>query len=252
MRYAHSLGSMSSAKMEGKLKKPLDYINIVLQIIEHLLSWSGPENEELVNIPYLLIESTKKIQRAYIIKNNQIVSFAFPFHVYNKVDGTSGHCDWHVRYKDIDISTVILSNSRGLYSDYEAYQDKKSFQEIASAQNLSDTDVLNAIRLFESLMITEPAYFRYDYDPKGAKGLKHPLCHIDCNFINEHHYKIGLYDRINFAQIEDMLDKDTNSWFIAKYKEPVQEKKKKKKKRLKVRFTKNNKCEGRRKHKKKK
>ena len=248
MRYAHSLGSMSSAKMEGKLKKPLDYINIVLQIIEHLLSWSGPENEVSVKMPYLLIESTKKIQRAYIIKNDQIVSFAFPLHVYDKVDGVTGQCEWHVRYKDIDVSTAILSNSRGLYSDYEAYQDMKSYQEIASAQNLSDTDMLKAIRLFEMLMITEPAYIRYDYDPKGAKGLKHPLCHFDCNFINEHHYKIGLHDRINLAQIEDMLDKDTNSWFIAKYKESVQEKKK----RLKIRFAKNKNSKGTRKHKKKK
>ena len=248
MRYAHSLGSMSSAKMEGKLKKPLDYINIVLQIIEHLLSWPGPENEKSVNMPYLLIESTKNIQRAYIIKSDQIVSFAFPFHVYDKVDDTTGHCEWHVRYKDIDVSTVILSNSRGLYSDYEAYQDKKSYREIASAQNLSDIDMLKAIRLFEMLMITEPAYIRYDYDPKGAKGLKHPLCHFDCNFIKEHHYKIGLHDRINLAQIEDLLDKDTNSWFIAKYKESVQEKKK----RLKIRFAKIKKRKGAKKRKKKK
>lgn len=247
MRYAHSLGSMSSAKMEGKLKKPLDYINIVLQIIEHLLSWPGPENEESVNIPYLLIESTKNNQRAYIIKSDQIVSFAFPFHIYDKVDGTTGHCEWHVRYKDIDVSTVILSNSRGLYSDYEAYQDKKSYREIASAQNLSDIDMLKAIRLFEMLMITEPAYIRYDYDPKGAKGLKHPLCHFDCNFIKEHHYKIGLHDRINLAQIEDLLDKDTNSWFIAKYKESVQEKKK----RLKIRFVKIKKRKGKKLKKKK-
>ena len=239
---------MSSAKMEGKLKRPLDYINIVLQIIEHILSWSGPENEVSVKMPYLLIESTKKIKRAYIIKNDQIVSFAFPFHVYDKVDGATGQCEWHVRYKDIDVSTAILSNSRGLYSDYEAYQDKKSYREIASAQNLSDIDMLKAIRLFEMLMITEPAYIRYDYDPKGAKGLKHPLCHFDCNFIDEHHYKVGLHDCINLAQIEDLMDKDTDSWFVAKYKESVQEKKK----RLKVRFAKIKKSKGKRKRKNKK
>ena len=247
MRYAHSLGSMSSAKMEGKLKKPLDYINIVLQIVEHILSWSGPENEALVKMPYLVIESTKKNRRAYIIKNDQIVSFAFPFHVYNKIDDVTGHCEWHVRYNDIDISTEILSKSKGLYSDYETYQDKKSYQEIASSQNLSDTNILKAIRIFELLMMTEPAYVRYDYDPRGAKGLRHPLCHIDCNFVNEHHYKVGLHDRIKFAQIEDLLDKDTDSWFVAKYKESVQEKSK----RIKVWFA-NIKKKGTKKRKKRK
>lgn len=217
MRYAHSLGSMSSAKMEGKLKKPLDYINIVLQIIEHLLSWSGPENEVSVKMPYLLIESTKRVRRAYIIKSDQIVSFAFPFHIYNKADNVSGQDKWHVRFNDIDISATILSKSRGLYSEYDINQkDNKTFSEIASAQDLSDTDTLKAIRIFEWLMITEPAYIRYDYDPKGAKGLKHPLCHFDCNFIDEYHYKVGLHNRIDLAKIEDLFDKDTDSWFVAK------------------------------------
>lgn len=234
MRYVHSLGSMSSAKMEGKLKKPLDYINIVLQIIEHLLSWDGPENEATVKMPYLVIKSTKIIRRAFIIKNDQIVSFSFPFHIYENKASATALDKWHVRYKDIDVSTEILSKCRELHSDYEAYQGKKSYQEIASAQNLSDTDMLKAIRLFEILMITEPAYVRYDYDPKGAKGQKHPLCHFDCNFIDVHHYKIGLHYRVNLVQVEDLLDKDTDSWFIAKYKEPALEIKK----RLKVRFTK--------------
>ncbi len=234
MRYAHSLGSMSSAKMEGKLKKPLDYINIALQIIEHLLSWSGPELETTITMPYLVIVSEKKNKRAYVIKDCQIVSFAFPFQVYDKIDSISGQKVWHVRYKEIDINSVILSHCRGLYSEYEAYWEEKSFREIASAQNLSDTDVLKAIRLFEFLMLAEPAYVRYDYDPKEEKGLKHPLCHFDYNFIDEHHYKIGLHGRINLSQIEDMINKDTDSWFVAKYKESIQEKQK----RLRTRFLK--------------
>ena len=248
MRYVHSLGSMSSAKMEGKLKKPLDYINIILQIVEHVLSWPCPENEETVRMPYLVIESTKIIRRAFIVKNDQIVSFSFPLHIYKKIDDTTGLCKWHVRYKDMDVSTAILSKSRELYSEYEDHKDKKSYQEIASAQDLWDTDMLKAIRLFEMLMITEPAYVRYDYDPKGAKGQKHPLCHFDCNFIDVHHYKIGLHSRINLAQVEDLLNKNTDSWFIANYKESVLEKKK----RLEVKFAsiKRSKCT--RKHKKRK
>ena len=106
--------------------------------------------------------------------------------------------------------------------------------------------MLKAIRLFEMLMITEPAYVRYDYDPKGAKGQKHPLYHLDCNFIDAHHYKIGLHYRINLVQIEDFLDKDTDSWFITKYKKSVLEKKK----RLKLRLAKVKKRKSTRKHKK--
>ena len=234
MRYVHSLGSMSSAKMDVKLKHPLDYINIVLQIIEHLLSWPGPENEATAKVPYLVVDSNKKTQRAYIIKENQIVSFAFPFHVYDKLDSSTDCFVWHVRYNDIDINPTILSNSRGLYSDYDTYKDKMLFHEIASAQNLSDIDMLKAIRLFEILMFTEPAYVRYDYDPKSVSGLKHPLFHLDYNFMESLHYKVGLHGCINLLQLEDMINKDTDSWYVAKYKESIDEKRK----RLRDRFSK--------------
>ena len=249
MRYVHSLGSMSSAKMEGKLKKPLDYINIILQIVEHVLSWPCPENEETVRMPYLVIVSTKTIRRTFIIKSDQIVSFSFPFHIYKKIDTAETPCKWRVKHKNIDVNTVILSKCRELYNDYKDHQDKRTYQEIASDQDLSDANTLMAIRLFEMLMMTEPAYVRYDYDPKGANGQKHPLCHFDCNFIDEHHYKIGLHNRINLTQVEDLLNKSTDSWFIAKYKESVLDKKKK----FEVRFAairKKNKCTRKRKKRK--
>lgn len=233
MRYAHSLGSMSSAKMDGKLRSPLDYINIVLQIIEHLLSWSGPENESIIKMPYLVVETNKKVQRAYIVKDNQIVSFSFPFHVYEVHDVVSGTHQCHVRHSDIDITPVILSKCRSLYSDYYKDKDKMSYREIASTQDLSDSAVLIGIRLFEILMLIEPAYVRYDYDPNSARGLIHPLCHFDYNFIEGHHYKIGLHGRVNLLQIEDMINKDTECWYVGKYKESVQDKQE----RLKVRFS---------------
>lgn len=220
--------------MDGKLKSPLDYINMVLQIIEHILSWPGPETEDLIKMPYLLIESNKKSQRAYIVKDNQIVSFAFPFQVYEKYNSSSKLNEWHVRYKDLDVSTSVLSRSRGLFSDYDTYKDTRSFSEIATAQNLTETDTLLAIRLFEMLMLTEPAYVRYDNDPNCANGLKHPINHFDHNFVDGFHYKIGLHNRIKLSQIEDMINKDTDCWFVSQYKESDKEKRK----RLKVRFVK--------------
>lgn len=231
MRYAHSLGSMSSAKMDGKLNEPLDYINLILQIVEHLLSWIGPEIETTIKPPYLIIDSNKKIQRAYIVKDCQIVSFAFPFQVYDK-QNDMGVQEWHVRYRNIDITSTVLSYSRGLYNDFIDLRKTLSFHEIASAQNLSDTDVLQAIKLFEVLMMMEPAYVRYDYDPKGSKGLKHPLCHFDYNFIECLHYKVGLHGRLSISQVEDIISKDTDCWYLAKYKESLTEKKMRIKERL--------------------
>jgi hypothetical protein len=221
---------MSSAKMDINLKKSLDYINLVLQILENLLSWSGSEDEKTIRMPYLVIDSNsgKKIQRAYIIKENQIVSFAFPFHIYEKGN------KWHVRYKNIYITSSLLSHCKGLYSDFEPYFEKTPFYKIASALESSDSEMPIAIQLFEILMLIEPAYVRYDYDPKGAKGLRHPCSHFDYNFTDVCHYKIGLHSRISLYHIEDMINKDTDSWYVAKYHISSQ----KKQQILKARLTK--------------
>lgn len=224
MRYAHSLGSMSSSRMDKKLKEPLDFINIILEILEHILTWPDSEDESQVSMPFVLIKSEKKHQRAYIIKSSQIVSFAFPFNLYSKVDSSSGIKHWYIHYKDINITTSVLSECKGLYTDV-ARNRSKTYQEISSAQDLANADVKNAIRLFEALMFLEPGYLRYDYDPNGAKGKghKHPAHHLDVNYVPSNHYKIGLHNGLSLKSLEDHIDNDTDSWYLAHYKESITE-----------------------------
>lgn len=222
MRYAHSLGSMSSSRMDKKLKEPLDFIKIILEILEHILTWPDSEDESKVAMPFILIKSEKKHQRAYIIKPSQIVSFAFPFNLYSKVDSSTSIKRWHIHYKDIDITTSVLSECKGLYTDVASNR-SKTYQEISSAQDLARDDVKSAIRLFEALMFLEPGYIRYDHDPNGAKGkgLKHPINHLDMNYVPSNHYKIGLHNGLSLKSFEDHIDNDTDSWFIARYKESL-------------------------------
>lgn len=222
MRYAHSLGKMSSARMDKKIKEPLDFLKIVLELLEHVLTWSDPEDENQVTLPYILIKSEKKQQRAYIIKSSQIVSFAFPFNVYSKIDSTTGLKQWHVHYRELEITTSVISKCKSLYTDVTNNKDK-TYQEISASQDLASNDVQSAIKLFEALMLLEPGYLRYDYDPKCQKGLKHPLNHLDMNYIPSHHYKIGLHGSLTLKSVEDLIDNDTDSWYIAKYKESKQE-----------------------------
>lgn len=222
MRYAHSLGSMSSSRMDKKLKEPLDFIKTLLEILEHILTWPDSEDESMVTMPYILIKSEKKHQRAYIIKSSQIVSFAFPFNIYSKVDSSTGVKHWHIHYKDVDITTSVLSECKGLYSDV-ANNRSKTYQEISSALDLANADVKSAIILFEALMFMEPGYLRYDYDPNGAKGEghKHPINHLDMNYVSSNHYKIGLHNSLSLKSLEDHVDNATDSWYLARYKESL-------------------------------
>lgn len=218
MRYVHTLGSMSSARMDKKLKEPLDFINTILEILEHILTWPDSEDESLVTMPFILIKLEKKHQRAYIVKSSQIVSFAFPFNVYTKIESSTGLKHWHIHYKEIDVTTPVVSECKGLYSDIVNNKDK-TYQEISASQDLTKNEVQSAIKLFESLMLLEPGYVRYDYDPQFVNGHKHPLNHLDMNYIPSHHYKIGLHGRLTLKNVEDLIDNDTDSWYIAKYKE---------------------------------
>lgn len=217
MRYAHSLGSMSAAGLDIKPKEPLDFIYLVLQILEHVLTWGDAEDENRVSMPFLLLKSEKKHQRAYIIKSSQIVSFSFPFNVYSKVDST-GKKQWHIHYKDLELSPLIVSECKGIYSDVKINRNK-TYQEIAASLDLDDTNILIAIKLFEALMLLEPGYLRYDYDPNGCRGLKHPLNHIDINYIPYNHYKIGLYQKLTLSRFERITNLETDSWYIDQHRE---------------------------------
>lgn len=228
MRYVHSLGSMQEQKMDCKLNNPWDYIYIVLRIVNLLLAWGNPENEDTVKMPYLVVESNNDIKRAFIVKNNQIVSFAFPFAIKANNDCTDSGM-YRLNYRGMDISEEIVSKCMALYyenrkNEQRKQQEKRTFAEIVSDENLDDIAMRNAIFLFEMLMLSEPAYIRYDYDKTQAVGLKHPECHFDCNFVRTNHYKIGLNNRIKLDQIEDLMTKMTNCWFIDKYKADINKK----------------------------
>lgn len=221
MRYVHSLGKMKGEKMGCKLNSPWDYVYIVLCIVELLLVWDKPENEDTVKMPYLVVESNNDIKRAFIVKSNQIVSFAFPFDVSENVDST-GICTYRLNYRDMDISAEIVSKCMSLYTNMEdERKGKRTFAEIVSDENQQDEGIRKAIVLFEMLMLSEPAYIRYDYDKIHAVGLKHPECHFDCNFVKTNHYKIGLNNCVGLKQIKDLMNKTTNCWFIDKYRAEI-------------------------------
>lgn len=211
--------------MDCKLNSPWDYVYIVLRIVNLLLAWDNPENEETVKMPYLVVESDNDIKRAFIVKNNQIVSFAFPFAIKLNDDCTdSGTC--RLNYRGTDISAEIVSKCMSLYyenrkNEQRKLQEKRTFAEIAFDKNLDDIAMRNAVLLFEMLMLSEPAYIRYDYDKTHAVGLKHPECHFDCNFVKTNHYKIGLNNCVELKQIKDLMNKTTNCWFIDKYKADI-------------------------------
>ena len=79
--------------------------------------------------------------------------------------------------------------------------------------------LIDSIELFDILnrLITyEYGYIRYDYDFEHANGNFHPLNHLDINYLNTNQYKLGLDNKLNVEQFIDILDLNTDCYFLHK------------------------------------
>lgn len=85
MEFFHSLTSLSATNLADKLKKQIHYVQTVLQIVNLILTWNKSDNREAVTYPYLYIVGNGNANRAYIVKQNSILSFLFPLGISLKV-----------------------------------------------------------------------------------------------------------------------------------------------------------------------
>lgn len=70
--------------------------------------------------------------------------------------------------------------------------------------------------IIKKLLVFESGYLRYDYDIQHEDGRLHPLNHLDINYSSDGTFKIGLIDSINSDEFIDILDINTESYYIAK------------------------------------
>ena len=70
------------------------------------------------------------------------------------------------------------------------------------------------LEIIEELILVEPSYVRFDIDPENQKGHLHPLNHLDVNYSQAGTYKIGLRTAITLDEFEDILNVDTNCYYI--------------------------------------
>lgn len=78
--------------------------------------------------------------------------------------------------------------------------------------------------IVERLLRTEPCYLRYDYALDSAVGGIHPAIHLDINMSKIGHIKLGLYNQLTFRQFLDILNPDTNCYYVATLMKEFQKK----------------------------
>jgi hypothetical protein len=79
-----------------------------------------------------------------------------------------------------------------------------------------ETDTLDhePFLLLEEILQFEPTYIRYDNDPRNEDGKLHPLHHLDINYSPYGTYKLGLDNAIADGYLEDMLNIETECFYI--------------------------------------
>lgn len=209
MEYYHSLGSLKSKDMAFILKSPVDFVFMTLKILEHIITWGKSEKATDVVTPYIYV-NTDELHRAFIVKSDHIVSFAFPFAIYTR----RGSEQIYVNDRSVTLDAALISKATSIANDYK---NTKSFADVAKSLDLTDSLVRNAASLFETILSIEPSYMRYDYDKTSSKGLVHPTYHLDVNYTPASTYKLGLYKPATLPKILSILSKTKSCFYLEKY-----------------------------------
>lgn len=199
--------------MSGKLTTPKSFAQNMLKILELINTWGVSEDPSSVNMPYLYVD-TDNLKRVFIVKNNQIVSFAFPFSMHIKPD-TTGTPVLSIHYRDMVLDDIIISKATSIASSLD--KKKPSFASQIQSIDFTDSTQKVAVMITEVILSMEPSYLRYDYDKRGCKGVIHPLCHLDVNFNKAQTYKIGLYGEMSLDSFKNLLNQKTACDYLHSY-----------------------------------
>ncbi len=218
MEYYHSFGSMKAANLDAKITNPKSFVITLLKLLERINTWGMCEDPKQVKLPYLYVD-TDKLKRAFIVKSNQIVSFAFPFALYTKTDA-SGKDKVYINYRDNQLDDVIISHAMSIAQTLDLK--KSTYAAQAKSLDFSDPTKVIAARVFEVALALEPSYLRYDYDARACNGTIHPLHHFDINYTSDYTYKIGLYGELQHDSLTTIMSDGGSCWYVDTYSDFMQ------------------------------
>ena len=213
MEFYHSFGSMKAANLDAKITSPKSFVVALLKLLELINTWGVSEDPLQVKPPYLYVD-TDNLKRAFIVKSNQIVSFAFPFALYTKTD-SSGKDKLYINYWDKQLDDVIISHAMSIAQTLDLK--KSTYAAQAKSLDFTDPAKVVAAKVFEVALSLEPSYVRYDYDTKACNGTIHPLHHFDFNYSGDYTYKLGLYGALQQDELTAIMSEGGSCWYVYPY-----------------------------------
>ena len=188
------------SKIEKPIREKTDIIILLLETINLLLTVQSSQVDEDKNKIIVYID---KMSRVIYKLENKIFSINFPFTCEIKENNIS------IREGMQEIDAQVVS------SLMEIILEMKDNNELdIILEKIIELD--NIYKIINKLLTYEYGYIRYDYDQEHANGNIHPLNHLDINYMNTNQYKLGLKNRINTREFIDILNLNTECYFLNK------------------------------------
>lgn len=193
-----------------------DIIKFLLEAIS-LLTYG-----EIVDRPtgdYIILR-IDKMKRLFFIQENKISSFNFPFNIEKQSEMEKPSI--YDPLTELELGGKNLAVLKAIFYELLDTDEDKTLMDL-------DSDLYRIMESFEmkpekdklweilkSLITFEPGYLRLDHDKKREKGKIHPLNHLDINYSSEGTYKIGLSSKLESDAMIDVLDINTDCYFLSK------------------------------------
>lgn len=184
-------------------------MRVKLKVLEYIKAyWRGNTN---MSKPYICIDTD--LDRVFLVNQDarKIVSFVFGYNIKPAaLDLTiATNAISRIGYKnhETEITEKMVSECQSILSDL-TQRDDNIYWEVDMLLGESDEEIdVRSIRLFEHLLMQEAGYFRYDDAPQDEALPYHPRYHIDVNYTNSAHYKVGLGKQTTIEELLYMLNK---------------------------------------------
>jgi hypothetical protein len=157
-----------------------------------------------------------KMKRLFFVFDEKIFSFNFPFNL--EVRGDKKNPIIYDSMTDLEIDgknfAVLRAAFEEIFTENQGILDLESdlLLIMDSFEMKPNKDLI--WQILKKLLTFESGYLRYDYDEIHENGKLHPLNHLDINYSSDSTFKIGIRDKINSDIFIDILDINTNSYFI--------------------------------------
>ena len=209
-------------KYTSAIRNKFSLISLLLNIYtkEFLAEVKGHHNLKIV------FQEEKKISRIFLkeIGNAQIQSFHTPFKIIENNNDAyelrleSSVVPCNISSVEISFLKCFFNRVDSFYTTIENFYDAFLSTLDSFAENsdicISDSKQADYWKLILYLIEFEPGYVRYDYDEEHYIPKIHPIHHLDINFSNNATYKIGLYNSLSIDLFLELVNKETDCFFI--------------------------------------